>query len=71
MSNRVLVTGSARGIGRAIALRLADDGWAVALHGRAPSEALDETAARLGPALAGVYTLPLEDDAQDLWPEAL
>ena len=71
MSRRVLVTGSARGIGRAIALRLAADGWRVALHGRAPSAALDDTAAELGPLLAGVYAHPLEDDAEALWPRAL
>lgn len=71
MSRRVLVTGSARGIGRAIALRLAQDGWSVAVHGRAPSDALDETSRRLGDSLAGVYTQPLEDDATALWSAAL
>ena len=34
MSRRVLVTGSSRGIGRAIALRLARDGFAVTVHCR-------------------------------------
>ena len=36
-----LVTGSSRGIGRAIALRLAKDGFRVILHGVRPSEKLD------------------------------
>lgn len=31
-AQRVLVTGSSRGIGRAIAIRLAESGWNVALH---------------------------------------
>jgi 3-oxoacyl-[acyl-carrier protein] reductase len=45
MSDRVLVTGSSRGIGRAIAIRLARAGYALALHGRRPSEALDDALA--------------------------
>jgi 3-oxoacyl-[acyl-carrier protein] reductase len=45
VADTVLVTGSSRGIGRAIALRLAKDGFAVVVHGRAPSAALEETMA--------------------------
>lgn len=40
-----LVTGSSRGIGRAIALGLAECGVTVAVHGTKPAKALDETLA--------------------------
>jgi 3-oxoacyl-[acyl-carrier protein] reductase len=38
-ADTVLVTGSSRGIGRAIALRLARDGYQVVVHGRQPGAA--------------------------------
>jgi 3-oxoacyl-[acyl-carrier protein] reductase len=40
----VLVTGSSRGIGRAIALRLARDGYDIWLHHRESQQAVDEVA---------------------------
>ena len=43
--NRVLVTGSSRGIGKAVALRLAKDGFAVVAHGVRNAAAAQETAA--------------------------
>ena len=42
-----LVTGAARRIGRAIALGLADDGWAVAVHYHASAEAAAELVAEI------------------------
>jgi 3-oxoacyl-[acyl-carrier protein] reductase len=43
----VLVTGSSRGIGRAIALRLAQDGYDLVLHCRKEREQADATAAEI------------------------
>lgn len=48
MSKRILVTGSTRGIGWAIAQRVARDGWTVVLHGRKAAAAA-AAAAKLGP----------------------
>ena len=51
MSNSVLVTGSSRGIGKAIALRLARDGFDVVLHcrsGRAEAAAVAQQIVAMG-----------------------
>jgi len=48
---RVLVTGSSRGIGRAIAERLAQCGFSVTVHCRSARPQADELAARIGAAV--------------------
>jgi 3-oxoacyl-[acyl-carrier protein] reductase len=68
-SKRVLVTGASRGIGRAIALRLAQDGWKVAVHYGVDEEEADRTKKLLGRKAAGVYGFDLADSekASQLW----
>jgi 3-oxoacyl-[acyl-carrier protein] reductase len=56
---RALVTGSSKGIGRAIALRLGREGWNVAVHyGFDEADAM-QTARELGSRGAGVYCADL------------
>ena len=52
---RVLVTGSSRGIGRAVALRLARDGFAVTLHCRQTRAQAEELAAQIKGAAVLVF----------------
>jgi 3-oxoacyl-[acyl-carrier protein] reductase len=63
VADTILVTGSSRGIGRAIALRLAKAGFALVIHGRAPSPALEATLADL--ASAGAAARVLHFDVTD------
>ena len=43
MSRRILVTGSSKGIGKAVALKLAQDGFAITVHCRSGLEAAQQT----------------------------
>ena len=56
----VLITGASRGIGRAIALRLAREGYCVVAHGSKPSAALDETLRLIGEAGGSARTLTFD-----------
>ena len=66
----VLITGAAKRLGRAIALHLADSGWAVAVHYNNSQAEAEETVAALH--LKGVHAaainadLTLEDDTERL-----
>lgn len=69
-----LVTGAARRIGRAVALGLARDGWAVAIHYRASRDDAEALAERIeaegGRAAPIAADLAREDEAQALLPAA-
>jgi 3-oxoacyl-[acyl-carrier protein] reductase len=70
---RVLVTGSSRGIGKAISLRLAQDGWQVAIHYTSGRSQAEETVSELGLASAGLYQadLSVPSNASGLFETAL
>ncbi len=60
-NRRVLITGSSRGIGRAIALKLAGDGWSVALHYTSSEHQALELKEELGGRCSGVYRQDLSN----------
>lgn len=63
-SKRVFVTGSSRGIGRAIALTLAKAGWSVATHYVHSRHESEQLVRELGDASAGAYQADLGDPTQ-------
>ena len=65
-----IVTGGARGIGRAIALKLADEGASVVVVDR-DAQGSQDTAAQLPDALALTVDVSIEDDVQRMVQETL
>jgi NAD(P)-dependent dehydrogenase (short-subunit alcohol dehydrogenase family) len=65
---RVLITGGSMGIGRAVAHRLAEDGWQVAVAARG-LEAVEDTVASLPG--EGHAAVQLDVSDPDAWPDAL
>jgi 3-oxoacyl-[acyl-carrier protein] reductase len=63
MAKTVLVTGSSRGIGRAIALQLAADGYDIVVHCRSQRQFADDTAAAI--MASGVNARVLQFDVAD------
>jgi glucose 1-dehydrogenase len=74
LGRAALVTGAGTGIGRAIALRLASDGAAVAVNARSEDEArgtVDAIEAAGGRAVAAVGDVSVEDDVRRLVAECV
>lgn len=70
---RVLVTGSSRGIGRQIALKLGEEGWKVATHYVNQAEEAHKVETELDEAAHGCYRADLSeaDGPNRLWQAAL
>ncbi|MCC7102326.1 MAG: SDR family oxidoreductase [Fimbriimonadaceae bacterium] len=71
-TKRVLVTGGSRGIGKAIALELAREGWDVAIQFSRDRAAAEQTMKDLGHRFGGSYMADLElpKEAASLWAKA-
>ncbi|MBX3119517.1 MAG: SDR family oxidoreductase [Fimbriimonadaceae bacterium] len=72
-AKRALVTGASRGIGRAIAIRLAQAGWNVAIHYVNQGRDAEATKNELGAQFSGMYQADLADSSASskLFDEAL
>lgn len=68
MPKHVLVTGSSRGIGRQIAIRLAKDGWVPLIHYKSQMEQAADVADKTGGHLCPKgFDLSDADDCKGLW----
>lgn len=68
MKGNVLVTGGSRGIGRAIAIRLARDGWTPLIHYRKEKSAAEEVALQTGgKAVPFGADLSRKEECKTLW----
>ncbi len=71
----IIVTGSSRGIGKACAVRCAEAGANVAVHGRTITDALDDTVAEIqaagGSAIAVAGDVSVKADAERIVGEAM
>ncbi len=72
-AKRALVTGASRGIGKAIALRLAQAGWNVAIHYVSQGRDAEATRNELGQQFSGMYKADLTNanEASALFDQAL
>ncbi len=59
MTNTAIITGAGSGVGRAVALRMAGEGWTVALVGRTP-KGLEETKTLAGDKAANLHVFPCD-----------
>ena len=71
MNKSVLITGSSRGIGKAVALRLACDGYDVVVHCHSRREAAEDVAQAARALGVGARVLQFDIGARDVAAEAL
>ena len=60
MSASILITGSSRGIGRAVALGLAEDGFDIVVHCRSRRKEAEQVAAAVGISKGTLYARHLQ-----------
>lgn len=61
----ILITGSSRGIGKAVAIKAAEEGYKVILNGRTDSSELNQTHAEIPGSVKSVFDVSNESDVQN------